>query len=286
MPYQLPDYTAPDTKGEHIARQFKSLAQQLADSPNETTALTWGYEIESNTMGEVRANCANDAGLEWQQDGSVTDYYGGDCDCCCDDCNHNCNCDYCDRADYDEHCGNSDCSGTQEVASVGGLTDTHPASLQALADAGINDATYETDCGIHIHIGSAHLTAPQIANIMTAYRLAQPVLNYIAQRVGTHFAQNHTDEHETQARQGLEPSSRYYAVNVANHFKTYGTKTIEFRQMAGSQDTDHETPQADRVRAWAYILRALVTYASQPAPSLYWLTRAKDLNDLLKLIHA
>ena len=284
--YNLPEYEPAETQGDNIRHQFAEFARQVAEQPNQTTELTWGYEIESNTMKNVRAE-VNRRGLpdphEWQQDGSVSDYASDGCECSCDDCSHSCDCDYCDRADYSEHCGDDDCSGVQEVASIGGLTDTHPIGLDSLALAGINKATFESDCGIHIHIGSAHLTAPQVANLMTAYRLAQPVLNQIAERAGNHYSANHTPEDEDNARRGLEPSSRYYAVNVANHFKTYGTRTIEFRQMAGHTEIE-DIRQSDRVRAWSHLLRLLTAYATKPAPQLYWLGKVKDLNDLLRLI--
>jgi hypothetical protein len=287
---------------ETTLEQFAKFAQEFATKPSAETQLTWGYEIESNTMANVKANAedmdipAITYAVDWQSDGSVSDesdYAGNEeCECECGECYHDCGCDNCDlnngNQSLDHDCGSSECYGgssdCQEVASIGAVTDTHPESLTNLAKWKLNDATFNSDCGIHIHIGSAHLTAPQVANVMTAYRLAKPVLDQIAERADIYYAMPHTPEQENATRSGERNHSKYQAVNVANHFQTYRANTIEFRQMAGTTQTD--IPQTDRVRAWGEILRQLVAYATKPAPSLYWLSRATDLNDLLRLMKA
>jgi hypothetical protein len=282
--------------------QFAEFAQAFAIMPSAETPLTWGYEIESNTMANVKAKAEEVAEykivklVSWQQDGSVSDesdYAGNEeCECECDDCYHSCNCDSCDYAngnrDLEHECGNSDCYGgasdTQEVASIGGITYSHPETLERLAEWGINEATYNEDTGIHVHIGSENFTTPQVANIMTAYRLAKPILDQVAERAETYYALSHTPEMENETRSGNNKGHKYQAVNISNQFQDYRAKTIEFRQMAGTTRTTLN--QTDRVRAWAFILRALVAYATKPSPSLYWIGKAKDFNDLMRLITA
>lgn len=287
--------TTPNTQA--VRDQFAQFANTYATTPSKATALTWGYEIESNTMANVQAEAQENAEhkvvnlLSWQQDGSVSDesdYAGNDeCNCECSDCYHSCDCDHCDHENQHE-CGESDCYGgssdCQEVASIGGITYTHPQTLNLLAEWGVNEATYLADTGIHIHIGSGHLTTPQVANIMTAYRLATPILDIIAERAGTYYAMIHSPEMENDTRSGMSKGSKYQAVNISNHFQDYRAQTIEFRQMAGTTQTDLK--QTDRVRAWAEILRLLVTYATKPSPSLYWISKAKDLDDLIRLFRA
>jgi len=279
--------------------QFAEFAQAFATAPSAETPLSWGYEIESNTMANVKAKAEEVAEykivelVSWQQDGSVSDesdYAGNEeCDCECSDCYHSCDCDNCDSADNLEHeCGNSDCYGgssdTQEVASIGGITYSHPETLNRLAEWGINEATYNEDTGIHIHIGSESFTTPQVANIMTAYRLAKPILDQVAERAETYYASSHTPEMENETRSGNNKGHKYQAVNISNQFQDYRPKTIEFRQMAGTTRTDLN--QTDRVRAWAEVLRTLVAYATKPSPALYWIGKAKDFNDLMRLIKA
>jgi hypothetical protein len=275
--------------GEFILEQFADYAQRLAMEEGLATALTWGFEIESNTMSYVRDSMAKDglsvAGLlEFQQDGSVSDHADTECECSCSDCSHSCDCDACEISDNDwfDHCG--DCGGVQEVASIGGLSSTHPIGLRMLTQHGINNQTYDSDCGIHIHIGSQNFTNGQVANILTAYRLAQPIMDTLCERAGNNYAEMHGPDMENDARSGHQPNGKYWAVSTYWHYQNYRTKTIEFRGMGAESLSD--IPQADRVRAWAHLLRALVMFATKPAPQLYWLSRAKDLNDLLRLINA
>ena len=277
---------------ETIRQEFAEYAHELASAPAQKTPRTWGFEIESNTMDRVKAevlsntrleNFALKAFLEFQEDGSVENYIGDGCECDCGDCQHSCDCDHCEYDnDYADHCG--DCGDVEEVASVGGLDTTHPLALTLLEDGGINDAQYEDDCGIHVHIGSNDLTATQLANIMTAYRLAQPIMTAIAEREDTSYCQAHTAEHEDKTRQGIKPDTKMFAVNVLHHFQTYRPQTIEIRQMGANTATD--LPQSFRVRAWAMLQLELIEFAIKPAPQLYWLSRAKTLTDLLRLIKA
>jgi hypothetical protein len=213
--------------------QFVKFANDYANQPEQATALTWGYEIESNTMGNIyaeaqtNATSATIATLDWQADGSVSDESesannGEDCECSCDECEHSCDCNNCSIESYElDHCHESDCYGSseyQEVASIGGLDTTHPTGLNLLAEWGINEATFNGDTGIHIHIGSAHLTSAQVANVLTAYRLASPIIDHIAERVGVYYAQAHDEQIENDCRQGAGTQSKYYAVNTCSHF--------------------------------------------------------------------
>jgi hypothetical protein len=277
---------------ETIRAEFAEYAQQLAGEKPYATPRTWGFEIESNTMDRVKQEVISnhrleftdlDTILDFQQDGSVENYINDSCECSCDDCSHSCDCDNCGfDYDYLDHCG--DCAGCEEVASVGGLFNTHPQALEMLANAGINKATFESDCGIHIHIASGDLTPAQVANIMTAYRLAQPIMTAIAERENTSYASNNTPDDENATRQGLSLGSKMHSVNTESHWQSHRTKTIEFRQMSAESVTD--IPQTDRVRAWAMLQLSLIEYATKPAPQLYWISRTRNLRDLLRLLNS
>jgi hypothetical protein len=277
---------------ETIREEFAKFAQDLANAPAEKTPRTWGFEIESNTMDRVKSEVMSNtrlesfalkAFLEFQSDGSVENYISDGCECDCGDCEHSCDCDNCGfDSDYLDHCG--DCGDCEEVASVGGIDTTHPLALTLLEDGGINDATYEEDCGIHVHIFSGDLTAPQVANVLTAYRLAEPIMTAIAERYNTGYASAHTPELEDNVRRGLKPDTKMMACNVLHHFQTYRPQTIEIRQMSAQSHT--EIPQSFRVRAWAMLQLQLIEFAIKPAPQLYWINRAKTLTDLLRLLRA
>ncbi len=297
------NYTSTREQREAVESQFAKFAFALNCAEPRELPRTYGFEIETPTADEVRDNALralyvrnNDRAhadlpqlqmrdlLEFKADGSVSgENQNEDCDCDCSSCRyHDCDCDICEdrNPDPDHDCGSEYCynQGTyQEITSVGGTTTTHPLSLEILAEANLKDAEINETCGVHIHVGSADLTPAQVSSVISAYRVASDIINPIAEREGTYYAQANTDEDINLARQGYG-SQKYRAVNTATHFHTgtYRPQTIEFRQHAGTGSTL-------AIRAWAVLLVHLVEYAKANRP-VYWLARCADFDELAREI--
>ncbi len=297
------NYTSTREQREAVESQFAKFAFALNCAEPRELPRTYGFEIETPTADTVREDVftalrahnaerqANDQPallirdlLDFKSDGSVSgENQNEDCECECSSCvYHECDCDYCDNvnSDPDHDCGSEDCynSGTyQEITSVGGTTTTHPLSLELLTEANLKDAEINDTCGVHIHVGSADLTPAQVSSVISAYRVVSDIINPIAEREGTYYAQANTDEDITDARRG-HGSQKYRAVNTATHFHngTYRPQTIEFRQHAGTGSTV-------AIRAWAVLLVHLVEYAKANRP-VYWLARCADFDELAREI--
>lgn len=281
----MTNYTSTTAQRVAIEIQFSNYATDLANAESVVTPRTWGFEIETPDADVVckRLSQTDYSGiLDFKGDGSVEREYF-ECECTCSQCDHSCDCDNCDLTNgyaSPDHCGEYECTGSgsyQEITSVDGLHTTHPTALTLLEGAGLSDCETNSTTGLHIHIGSADLTPAQVARVISAYRLASPVLDILAERADTYYAQRPRLEHSEDARRG-EPSEKYRAVNTATHFHggTFRPHTIEFRQHAGEV-------HAERIRAWAMLLIDLVEFAKGNA-SVYWLSGAKDLNDLRRLL--
>ena len=271
-----------------IRQQFAKLAENLANSEPKKLARTWGFEIETPEADKIHSQTTRDEfqHLNFTQDQSVKNEDGDDseCTCGCRACNyHECNCDNCEdyNEDPDHDCGSSycrSCGEYQEITSIGGLDNTHPEALALLSEKGLEACAVNETCGLHIHIGSADLSPIQVANVIRAYRVVAGILEPIAGRRDVYYAR---DNSEDDVRRALDNDSteKYRAVNTAHHFNggRWGkAQTLEFRQHGGTNDTD-------RVRAWAYLLVRLVEFGKSGA-GLYWLARAKDLDEVLAVI--
>lgn len=277
----------PDQKTA-VLDQFETYAEALAEATPTDTARTWGFEIETPDADNVYARTDYDQRkdcLEFKGDGSVEREGGNDCECDCSDCYHSCDCGNCDLNNgYTEldHCGGGLCNGTgdyQEITSVGGLTTSHPTALDILQNAGLSDCETNDTTGLHIHLGSADLTAEQVARVISTYRQALHILDPIAGRSEVYYAQAPRLEHSEDARQGYA-SEKYRAVNTATHFHggSFRPKTIEFRQHAGETNVD-------KIRAWAMLLIEIVEFAKGNA-SVFWIGGARDLKHLRQLLTA
>lgn len=292
-------YNSTSEQRQAIEDQFARFALALSVAEPRELPRTYGFEIETPSADRLRETALDDLRadgaswseahnalsecLDWKQDGSVTgSNQNEECECDCRSCvYHDCDCDDCEmnnNGDPDHDCGSSDCyNGTeyQEITSIGGTTTTHPQSLDILKHAGLEFAEINDTCGLHIHIGSADLEPAQVAQVISAYRVIQQLINPIAERSGVYYAQENSDDDLALARTGYA-TQKYRAVNTATHFHTgnYRPKTIEFRQHAGTNSTAS-------IRAWAVLLVALVEYAKRNSP-VYWLARCADFDELAK----
>jgi hypothetical protein len=273
-------FTSTAEQNEHNRREFEQLEIDLANAEPTKLPRTWGFEIETPEADKIAGQTTSSHRdiLEFHQDGSVSSSDG--CECDCSSCAyHDCDCPNCEdqNTDPDHDCGSSWCSGEyQEITSVGGLDTTHPEALALLDELGLSDCEITSDCGLHIHIASADLTPAQVARVMTAYRLASPILLPIAGEHRKHnsYCRPHDPTEEDWARRG-QATEKYRAVNTCWHFspKFGRTNTIEFRQHEGTNDTS-------RVRAWAWLLVQLVEFGKSERP-LYWLGKAQTLTQLI-----
>jgi hypothetical protein len=294
------EYTSTSEQRQATRAQFAEFAERLANAEPRELPRTYGYEIETPDADTVRDSAVRylnrtvnpereaeglelirlDSELSWKADGSITRQEGSsDCECTCSDCNyHDCDCENCDdrNTDPDHDCGSSDCSNVgnyQEITSLGGTTTTHPTSLQILAHADLDEAEINQTCGLHIHVGSHDLSPMQVGAVISAYRASRTVMNALAGRTDAYYAQDNREEDISYARRGIA-TEKYRAVNTAPHFNSNRPDTIEFRQHEGTND-------ANRVRAWAVLLVALVEYAKANRPT-YWLSRCQDFTELAK----
>jgi hypothetical protein len=262
------------------------------DAPPRDTARTWGFEIETPEADNLRENMTRDqlALVEFHQDPSIE---GGenneDCECDCRSCYyHECDCDSCEvegSSDPDHDCGSSSCysEGTeyQEITTLaGGVKTTHPEALAVLIEAGLTSAKITSSCGLHMNIGSKDLTPYQVSRVVSAYRMAYPLLTVIAGRESERFAKAIKPEVEESARRG-QATEKMTAVNTSHHFSNlmFGRPDearIEFRQHKGENDPAE-------IRAWAWLMIELVEFAKSERP-FYWLAQAKSLAEFRKAL--
>ena len=279
---KAPVFTSTAEQAEYNRREFEQLEIDLANAEPTKLPRTWGFEIETPEADKIANQATRETRevLEFHQDGSVSSSDGCECDCV--SCAyHDCNCDDCEANNNGEpshDCGSSWCAGEyQEIVSVGGLDTTHPEALKLLDEFGLSDCEITSDCGLHIHIASADLTPSQVARVMTAYRLASPILLPIAGEHRKHnsYCRPNDQTEEQHARDG-HGTDKYRAVNTCWHFspKFGRPNTIEFRQHEGTNDTS-------RVRAWGWLLVQLVEFGKSDRP-LYWLGKAQTLTQLIR----
>jgi hypothetical protein len=303
---KAPKFTSTREQSAFIRAEFDKFAQDLATAEPTATARTWAFEIETPDADTIHMNLGanyrqqtpelieimgehNDPRdiLAFCGDGSVSRENGSDeCECECRSCTyHECNCDNCgDYNDDPEHdCGNSECNGAgdyQEIKPATYCEGTHPQHLGALDLAGLADVEINDTCGLHIHLGSADLTARDLANVIRVYRSMSHILDPIAERAGTYYAQKNSDSQAHRLQFEAESTEKYYAVNTAPHFagaRGYRTaQTIEFRQHAGTNSTAE-------IRAWAILLMQIVEFAKTNATTL-WLEQAQTFAQAWQLL--
>ena len=291
----------------YIRTEFNQFAQDLATTKPTTTTRTWSFEIETPDADNVKRALETAYRLQTPQlieiigsredgnnlyqflnfcsDGSVErhDTESNECECLCESCTfHECNCENCNdqNDDPDHDCGNDDCySATgdyQEIKPETYCEGTHPAHLQLLDIAGLADVEINNTCGLHIHLGSADLTTRDVANVIRVYRAMTPILDAIAERSNTYYAQHNTNSQALKVQFQSETTEKYYAVNTAPHFSGHRAQTIEFRQHAGTSDTAE-------VRAWAMLLIRIVEFAKTNQTTL-WLQEAQTFEQAWNLL--
>ena len=287
-----------------IRREFDQFAQDLANTEPAPTSRTWSFEIETpdadnvstalmrlhrsqdNRLTSITGEQVNPRDLiEFCQDGSVErhDGDGDDCECDCRDCTyHECDCDNCDQNNDspDHDCGNDECyqgTGTyQEIKPATYCEGTHPQHLALLDLAELDECEINATCGLHIHLGSSDLTARDVANVIRVYRAMTPILNAIAGRAGTYYAQTNTASQAERVQFQRESTEKYYAVNTAPHFAGHRAQTIEFRQHEGTNSTAE-------IRAWAMLMIRIVEFAKTNRTTL-WLQEATTFAEAWRLL--
>jgi hypothetical protein len=266
----------PKPDRELILTQLKELQEQIG---NGLTARTYGFEIEVPDAKGVDAP----KGFEKGEDGSLRSYEGSsDCDCDCSDCcYHSCDCDWCEQQNEDpEHCGNSSCNDcdSAEFRTVGGVQRMkHHGMYHLCQQLNAESAEINDSAGTHIHVFAADLTTHQVGQVIAAYKWLEKVLAPIAGRRGTSYAMDIPVQYVGNALKKKTPMltcDKPRAVNLSNLFNARGT--IEFRQMDCNLDSD-------RITAWAWIVRGMVTAAKRGA-TLAQYKQVQDLNDVVKVL--
>lgn len=273
---------------DDIRLEFAELSSALRFMESITLSRTWGFEIETPDADRLHndANRQDLEVIEFHQDPSVSNdgnSWGDTCDCDCSSCvYHECDCPTCEdtNTDPDHDCGGGACytsSGEyQEIVSIGGLDSTHPKALETVERLGLRNCEITPECGLHIHVSSADLSALQVAKLLTVWRLVAHVLDPIAghDRKTNRFCQDHNEHHEAQTRRG-EATDRYLTWNTQSHFNpAFGRpQTLELRKHEGTNDPH-------RVRAWAWLAVGMVEFAKSDRP-VYWLGQVHTLADLI-----
>lgn len=261
---------------------------ETPDADNIATALNRAYRAQTEDLTSIIGEQVNPRDLiAFCQDGSVERYDSDSdsCECECPSCTyHSCDCDHCDQQneDPDHDCGYSACYGStgdyQEIKPETYCEGTHPAHLALLDLAGLEDVEINDTCGLHIHLGSADLTARDVANIIRVYRSLSHILDPIAERAGTYYAQRNSADQATRLQFQGESTEKYFAVNTAPHFAGHRAQTVEFRQHAGTNDTKE-------IRAWAMLLMQIVEYAKTNRTTL-WLEDSKTFGQAWEILTA
>jgi hypothetical protein len=299
-----PTFTSTYEQRAFIRAEFDQFAQDLANAEPTATPRTWSFEVETpdadkvngaimshyrRQTAEIIALVGEQANprdmLEFCGDGSVERHDGAndDCECSCTDCTyHECDCDNCDQGntDPDHDCGSSDCyegTGTyQEIKPATYCEGTHPKHLAMLELGNLDEAEINATCGLHIHLGSADLTARDVANTIRVYRALERILDPIAGRAGTYYAQKNDEAQARRVQFLRESTEKYYAVNTAPHFAGHRAQTIEFRQHDGTNSTNE-------IRAWAMLMIRIVEFAKTNRTTL-WLQEAQTFNQAWNLL--
>jgi len=265
----------PKVKATEIETQLTKLQNQLG---NGLTARTYGFEIEVPDCKGVKAP----NGFEKGDDGSLRSYSGSeDCDCDCEDCTyHSCDCDWCEQQNDDpDHCSGSSCSSGEsaEYRTVGGVQRMkHSGMYELCKNLNEEDAEMNDSAGTHIHVFAADLTTNQVGQVFAAYKWLENIMSAIAGRQNTSYAMDFPVSYIGSALRKSNPrltADKPRTVNATPLFTNRGT--IEFRQMDCNLD-------ADRMSAWAWIVRGLVTVAKRGATIANY-KQVTDLNGLIEL---
>lgn len=234
----------------------------IANMQNAAASRTWGWEVEVPDAKGIDAP----QGVQKGEDGSLRSYESeNDCECNCDECYyHSCNCEHCETGSEDpDHCGNLECASADmaEYRTIGGIPTTKHHALNWLCDALNNaDAEKNDTAGTHIHVHASDLTAQQVAQVLVIYKHMEQQFAAIAGREDVGYASKLRFEMLSKALKKHNPvfsGTKQVAVNV-NNLQHMGKQTIEFRQMDCNLD-------ADKITAWAWLVRNLVTAAQRGA---------------------
>lgn len=260
------------------------LHEQFATIPLQPegteSSRTWGIEVET-----VRAQLTSrPAGWESVYDGSLNDS-GGSCDCDCDTC---CDGDHCDDSEYECYY-NTEGESREFVSPV--LSHFNSNGLRQLC-SDLPDDEDDTSPGIHVHIGARDLSVTDVARLLAAYSIVQPLLAPLYHRQTTGYCNEMASDNIKwwlgAARRHLatsgtvpspvdlceqQPATRYQDVNV-HALAKHGT--IEFRAMGPYYNYDH-------LIRWAWFCREMVNVSKLGIPQAEW-TKCRSLLDVINLL--
>lgn len=133
-------------------------------------------------------------------------------------------------------------------------------ALRTLNEAG---ASVNRSCGLHVHIGAAHLTAKQYANVFANYYHLEPIIDKFMARSRRannnrycHTLRNHANLTQCEDVESVLSElnrDRYHKVNPMAYLSH---KTIEFRQHQGSTD-------AKKILNWIAFCGKLVNWSKK-----------------------
>lgn len=263
---------------EKVEAQLLDIINALPS--NGLTSRTWGFEVEVPDAKGVEP--LQSSGIEKGEDGSLRSYEGtGDCECDCDECYyHECDCDLCETGSSDpDHCGGSHCAtcDSAEYRTTGGIQRVKHNGLydlcKKLADV---EAEKNDTAGTHIHVFAADLTTNQVGQIFAIYKRLENVFAVIAGRADNHYSTRiPTDYVRFMMRKTnpVVPMDKPRAINASHLFNDRGT--LEFRQMDCNLN-------ADRITAWAWLVRGLVETAKRGATLQHFMA-VEDLKQIVEV---
>lgn len=285
-------YKKEQNNGIHIILRDKASKELDEDSsmeavqnigqniPQGLTNRTWGFELEVANTKDVE--CEH-AGIEFGSDSSIKsyDFDDDDCNCYCRDCTyHECNCDDCEmyNDDPEHNCGSSSCirANSAEIRSIGGISKSHHAGLKDIVKKLVErNAEVNDTCGLHIHVYGKDLEPKQVATVMAAYQLVEPLFRGFCNRTESEYA---TSIPSIEIKSGFKNKFTFMKmryVNISHLHASNERGTFEFRQAEA-------TLSYDGIIGWAFIVRNLVTVVKRGA-QMHHFFNINSFEELLKL---
>ncbi len=152
----------------------------------------------------------------------------------------------------------------------------HSGMYQLCKELNEEDAEMNDSAGTHIHVFAADLETKQVGQVLATYKWLENILSIIAGRKNTSYAMDVPTNYVASAikkNNAWLTKDKPRAVNVTPLFTSRGT--IEFRQMDCNLN-------ADRITAWAWLVRGLVTAAKRGA-ELKDYKQVTDLNGIVEV---
>jgi hypothetical protein len=225
-------------------------------------------------------------------DGSLPDSDDDDssCDCGCNVCDIGDHCDYSSNDCYWNNGGSGNGNTSRELVSPI-LSHFNSTGLQQIC-SDLGDDEPSTAPGIHVHIGASDMTVVDIARLLYAYGVVEPLIKPLYHRevfgyckeMGGNNVQWWLSRVKTYLRDTGslpeprdicydQPADRYQDVNL-HALSKHGT--IEFRAMGPFYNYNH-------LVRWAWFVREMANVARLGLPQTVW-TECKTLEDVVLLL--